>query len=117
MFWMMLGMMLSVVLCSMLLMFIGVQMVAMRHVRVMGSRFVIAFLMGLVRFTMMMGGRLEMNGGFFMMIMFGHGCVSPVSTKYALPDLYQRLNRYVQLSRWALPAMHSPHMTSCGVAR
>jgi len=54
------------------LMFIRMQLVAMRQMRVMSGGFVILFLMGLVRFAMMMGSRFKMLGGLFMMIMLGH---------------------------------------------
>jgi hypothetical protein len=69
----------------MVLMFVGMQTVAVRHLRMMGGRFVVAVLMGLVSFAMMMGRGFQMEGGFFMMIMLGHGCVSPVSTRHATP--------------------------------
>jgi len=80
----MLGMMFRVVLRMMLrgmLMVIdGMQLVAMGHLRMMGSGLMIVFVMRLMGLAMMMGGGFEMQGGLFVVIMLGHRHFPPVWT-------------------------------------
>ena len=80
----MLGMMFRVVLRMMLrgmLMVIdGMQLVAMGHLRMMGSGLMIVFVMRLMGLAMMMGGGFEMQGGLFVVVMLRHRHFPPVWT-------------------------------------
>jgi len=50
----------------------GMQMVAMGHVRMVGSFFMVSVLMVLVRFAVMMGGSFVVMGRVMMVIVFAH---------------------------------------------
>jgi hypothetical protein len=62
----------GMVLRGQFVMFHRMELVPMRHVRVMGRRVVIAGDVRLVRFAMVMGGSLQMRGGFLVVIVFAH---------------------------------------------
>jgi hypothetical protein len=78
-------MMFGVVFCCLFLMFAGMQGVAMRDMRMMGGRFVVPVLTGLVSFPMMMGSGFKMKRGLFMMVVLGHRGNPPDSTRNELP--------------------------------
>jgi len=80
----MLGMMFRVMLRMMLggmfMVFEGVQLVAMGHLRMMGRGFMIVFVMRLMGIAMMLGGGFEMQGGLFVVVMLRHRHFPPVWT-------------------------------------
>jgi hypothetical protein len=69
-------MLLGVTLRGVLFMLISMQLVAVGQLRMMSGQLIVTFLMRGVGLAVMMGSGFEVMGGFFVMIVLGHGGVS-----------------------------------------